>query len=61
MTKLSATAKAAMETDQGREIQKNYDNIVKEMAEFEGKAFSAWCVTGGSGRVWKDVANMGKM
>ena len=42
MAKLSATAKGAMDSDLGREIQKNYDNLVSEMAEFEGKAFSAW-------------------
>jgi hypothetical protein len=37
------TAKAAMDSDQGREIQKTYDHLIAAMAEFENKEFQTWC------------------
>ena len=43
MGKLLVTAKAAMDSDQGREIQSTYEHLVAAMAEFEATAFSTWC------------------
>lgn len=40
---LVITAKAAMDSEQGRDIQKTYDNLIAALAEFESREFKTWC------------------
>ena len=43
MQKLKSLNKMVQETDLAKEIQASYDALMKEMAEYQGKAIAAWC------------------